>query len=555
MPSKGWQRLAINNVLGVQVISRPIVAHLMSLWVLAIVSVASAIPSSASETPGNGAVRCQAIVAENFSGVEDAPTHITDARPVDASEANRRYCVIRGYIAPQVGFELRLPSAGWNGKLIEVGCGGFCGSIEADACADPLRRGYACIASDMGHRGEDGLWAYNNLPAKIDWAYRGPHVVAIVGKVITERFYQQAPKKSYFSGCSTGGRLGMVEAQRFPWDFDGIIAGAPPLSFTGNSMAQLSAAMAATGDGQTAVLNPVAVALVHNAVLAKCDLDDGVRDGIVSNPLGCAFDPRTLVCRSDHDTDCLTAEQANAINRIYRGIPEVAGGIDGMGFTRGSELNWRDVFFGSNGAQGFLYSYATQKFRYAIFWPDAGPRWNPSNLDVARDAKRLGTMESLYSAANPDLRAFKRKGGKLLVYQGWNDPIEPPAQITDYYQTVERLIGTRSATQGFFRLFMIPGMGHCGGGEGAWLVDYLAYLDDWVEQGKAPDKLIGGHVKLPNDPTKAQQLLRSLTFPLRASDLAFSRPVFPYPQFARYSGHGSIDDAAIFVPTESKVPK
>jgi hypothetical protein len=214
----------------------------------------------------------------------------------------------------------------------------------------------------------------------------------------------------------------------------------------------------------------------------------------------------------------------------------------------GSELGWVGSYFAAEGGPGFLYPYDAEKFRYAAFFPDAGAAWKPTDLDFDLDYKRLGMMESLYSATNPDLRQFKHNGGKLLVYQGWNDQLEPPAAIADYYETAERVIGSRVATQDFFRLFMIPGMNHCGDGEGAWLIDYLGYLEDWAEHGKAPEKLIGAHPRLPDDPAKAQRIISELSFPLHPSDIVFTRPVFPYPRRAKYKGIGDTANAENFVP-------
>jgi hypothetical protein len=492
--------------------------------------------------------RCTMLATADFSIVQDAPTHVTESKLVEAVDGAPARCRVQGYVLPQIGFQIDLPATGWNEKFIEIGCGGFCGSIEEKACKDPLRRGYACIASDMGHKGEDGLWAYNNLQAKIDWGYRGPHVVAIAGKAIARQYYSQTPRKSYFAGCSTGGRQAMVEAQRFPWDFDGIIAGAPPINFTANSMAQLWASLAAKNRDGSALLNPASVALVHKAVLAQCDQDDGVRDGVVGNPRQCKFEPATLACKQGQKTDCLTGEQIAALKSIYAGPFVGTETISAGGFMPGSELGWVDNYFAADGGPGDLYSYDADKFRYAAFLPDAGPGWKPGDLNFHLDYKRLGIMESLYSATNPDLRQFKHNGGKLLVYQGWNDQLEPPAAIIDYYETAERVMGGRAATREFFRLFMIPGMNHCEDGEGAWIIDYLTYLEHWVEQGEAPERMIGAHPRLPDDPARAQQVIDALRFPLRSSEIAFTRPVYPYPIRAKYKGTGDTADATNFVP-------
>jgi feruloyl esterase len=487
------------------------------------------------------AASCAGLAGDDLLRLQDAPARVTEATLIETENGLPAHCRVRGYINPQIGFEILLPAVSWNEKFIEVGCRGFCGSIDPIACTDALRRSYACITSDAGHKGEDGLWAYNNLPAKVDWGYRGAHVVAIAGKAVAERYYGHLPSKSYFTGCSTGGRQAMVEAQRFPWDFNGIIAGAPPLNFTANSMAQLWATLAVKDRNGKSLLGPADAQLIHKAVLAKCDLDDGVRDGVLSDPRACRIDFPTIVCKGDGNIGCLTREQIEAVKKIYSGPFESSGLIAGGGFMPGSELGWSDVYFGSDGGPGLLYSYAGDKFRYAAFFPDAGPDWKPTDLNFEGDYKRLGAMESLYSATNPDLRQFHKAGGKLLVYQGWNDPLEPPDAVIDYYETLERVIGSRAATQDFFRLFMIPGMGHCVDGEGAWAIDYLSYLEEWVEKGRAPNRLVGGHVQLP------QEVMQNLKFPLQRSDVTFSRPIYPYPLRAKYVGHGDPTDVVNFV--------
>lgn len=209
----------------------------------------------------------------------------------------------------------------------------------------------------------------------------------------------------------------------------------------------------------------------------------------------------------------------------------------------GSELEWIGAFFSSDGGRGFMYAYSAGKFRYAAFLPNPGPAWRPADIDFRRDYQRLGMTEALYSAANPDLRQFKRNGGKLLMYQGWSDPYEPPAATAQYYETVERLMGGRAATQDFYRLFMIPGMGHCGGGDGAGSIDYLTYLERWVERGTAPQQLIGWHMKVSQNPPR---------FPPPPSETTFSRPVYPYPSRVRYDGSGDPNAATSFGPVGGK---
>ena len=523
-----------------------LVAMMLLLFVLLDPAAAQAAPGDQQrDVPALDAqAACGALEKADLAALRDAPTRITAAQWVGSQDAAPAYCRVQGYVEPHVGFEIQLPGTHWNRKFIEIGCGGACGSIDEKACGDPLRRGYACIVSDAGHRSDGGDWEWaQDLQARVDYGYRAPHVAALAGKALTRLYYHSPPRKSYFDGCSTGGRQAMVEAERFPWDFDGIIAGAPPLNFTANSLAQLWASLAATNAAGKAILTPAAVQRVHRAVLAQCDLDDGVRDGIVGDPAACHFDPGRLLCAPGRSRDCLSGAQVAAVRKIYAGPFAETGSLSQGGYMPGSELEWSGVFFSAEGGRGFMYAYSAEKFRYAAFVPNPGPSWQPEDLDFRRDYRRLGMTEALYSATDPDLRQFKRNGGKLLMYQGWNDPFEPPAATTRYYETVERLMGGRAATQDFYRLFMIPGMGHCGGGAGAGTIDYLTSLEGWVERGNAPQKLIGWHMKGPQSPQR---------FPPPAGETTFSRPVYPYPSRARYAGSGNPDAATSYRPVAAK---
>ncbi len=455
---------------------------------------------------------------------------------VAADAQGPAYCQVTGYVAPNVGFEMRLPAVSWNGKMLEVGCGGDCGYIAAGACRGPLERGYACIATDTGHRGQGGAWASNDLEALIDFAYRAIHVVAIAGREVVKRYYDTPPKHSYFFGCSTGGRQGLIEAQRFPWDFDGIISGAPWIQDSDSAMNYVWTARALP------VLSRADLELVHARALAACDSDDGVADGIIGNPARCAFDPRTLLCSAGKDAGCLTAPQVDAVRKVYEGPVDSQGHkLFPRGAMPGSELNWID---GNDENENWAKLY----FRYLTV-PSPGRNWTPRDFNFDTDSKRFasGIQESLFSAANPDLRKFRAAGGKLIVYQGWNDESTMPAMTIDYYELVVRAMGGDD----FLRLYLVPGMNHCGGGDGAFAVDYLTALEQWVERGIAPDVLLAAHPKtlLDSDTTTYAPLLRK--FPIAAADVTFTRPLFPYPRYAVYRGKGDVRDSASFVSTRS----
>jgi hypothetical protein len=488
---------------------------------------------------------CAAIAETNFSEIQDAATRVTSANVVEASGDMPAYCRVQGHVMPSVGFELRLPMSNWNGKFFEVGCGGFCGNISQTACDDPLRRGYACIASDMGTKSGriDALVFYNNLQAQIDFGFRGAHVTALAGKAITEHFYGRAPNKSYFHGCSSGGQQALSEAQRFPWDFDGIISGAPSPTFSGPMMYYEWSGRQLLG-----TISPDNLKLVYDRAMAECDANDGLKDGIINDPPACKFDPADLLCRAADRTGCLTSDQIEAVKKVYAG-PTTSKGekIYTGGPMVGSEQTWFGsmqgvAYYGSSG----INPYPIQFFRYVGFMPAQGPGGKYIEFDFDRDYKRLGMAEALFgNANNPDLRKFAAAGGKLIMYNGWADNSDIPSDAIDYYDTTERTMGGRAATQEFFRLFMVPGMYHCRGGPGAFAIDYLSYLEAWVERGEAPDVVIGAHPD-SQDPAEWGR------FPLDPAKVSFTRPVYPYPVQVVYNGSGDPNDAAHFRPVSSK---
>jgi hypothetical protein len=489
---------------------------------------------------------------------------ISDVHIAEATGPRPASCQVVGYVAPSVGFVLALPATNWNGKLIQLGCGGFCGSVEPGStipfdCDDPLRRGYACIVSDNGHRSSRGaLWAYDNLPAEIDHAYRGVHVTALAAKAIVERFYGRAAQKSYFMGSSTGGRQGLIAAQRFPWDFDGIVAGVPSLSVAGIHMNLLWGNRVFTNAAGKPLLSLANLETLHQAVLAECDLNDGIKDGLIGDPRECLFDPAQITCGVGKQNGCLSPSQVEIVNRIYGGAVTSRGEPLYMpGALKGSERTWIDWFSTPfPGDPHFIRDFVREEFRYSAFHPDPGPTWQANSFDFDRDHTRLGVMESLYAAVNPDLRKFKAAGGKLIVFAGWSDAGGMPLHAVDYYETTERVMGGRDSTQDFFRLFAIPGMGHAYG-EGAFVVDWLSYLEAWAEQSRPPNQLLSLHVKLDDlDLTKARDrvvLYRRMAYPMDPALIEFERPVYPYPTRTKYRGHGDPRNAASFEPATPEV--
>lgn len=511
----------------------PVMAHATEQW-------------TSAEQSGS---QCSALTKADFYNIQDAPTQILEAGLVTPGKSNVPYCLVAGYVAPQVGFELKLPESNWNGKLVAVGNAGWGGGIDSSACDAHVRSGYACVASDTGHKGTgiEAFWARDNLAAQVDFGFRSVHVVLLAAKAIVNQYYSKKVSRSYFVGCSTGGYEGLVEAQRFPWDFDGIIAGAPDMDEADLTMREIWGSRNFLDHNGQPLFTKEHIQLLHNAVLAACDKDDGVVDGIISNPTACRFDPAKLLCKGNGHPGCLSQEQVEAVRRIYSGPPIPGDPTHVRGALPGSELNWSALAsIGPSLGEGL--------FRHMIY--GTTPEWTPANYDFAHDYKRLG-LGALYTDTNPDLRKFKATGGKLLVYQGWNDIVEMPTAIVDYYETVERTMGGRDSTQQFFRLFMIPGMNHCGGGSGAYAIDYLRYLESWVELGTAPTAMLGGHINdsyLEALPEGSERPVVDLSRPNEGAPtipLTFTRPVYPFPSYAKYKGKGDPNDAKNFVPVNT----
>jgi pimeloyl-ACP methyl ester carboxylesterase len=516
--------------------------------------------AEAAETPSTAAPTVQSCVnmkSADFSRVEDAPAQILEAVVIEAEGSNPSYCRVQGYVMPQVRFELRLPMSNWNGRLLEVGDGGWGGEMFLFFCTGPVRKGYACIASDMGHTGASrlALWARNNVQAQVDFGYRATHVTALIGKEIVRTYYGKPPAKSLMFGCSTGGYQGMVEAQRFPWDFDGIVAVAPDMG----SEADLSMRIVwklqqlSDKDGHPIFRLPD-LELLHNAALRACDMSDGVKDGVIGDPVGCRFDPAVLACTGGRHSGCLTDPQIRAAKNIYAGPTTSAGvRISTSGLLPGTELDWA----GTENSSAEVAEF----FKYVLFNPSPGPDWTIRDFNFDHDYQRLG-MGALFTDSDPDLRKLKAAGTKLLVAQGGGDPLEFPGGILDYYDTVNRTMGGAASTKDFFRLFVVPGMKHCSGGDGAFAIDYLSYLEEWVDNNHAPERMIGAHVDSnyllqhsDDDGSSVKDRIWfsavKLPIPLDAdAPVTFTRPVYPYPLLSRYKGTGDPNDAKNFGPVE-----
>lgn len=446
-------------------------------------------------------VQCDSLARTDFSQVEDAPAKILTAKIVAGAGNLPSYCEVIGYAWHDVQFRIRLPMMGWNGKLVVFGTGGQAGNFLPDDPTSPvsssgsaLRQGFATATHNGGHVSSptDAQWAYQNESALLDYGFRAPHVAGLIARAVVRQSYDRTAKRVYFSGCSNGGREALQMAQRYPYDYDGIVAGAPSMRWSDLFVNLYWFTNRVYGSN--AVLDGSALKLLHSHVLAQCDRIDGKLDGIIDDPRKCQVNLVPITCKAGASGNCLTPPQAKAAREIYDGPHDPAGRrIAYSSAMPGSELTWGD-FPG-------LESYPPSVFRYESFMPAAGPSFIPDESQLGDYARRSGGSDAILAASNPDIRRFRDNGGKLLSYMGWADAIGGVRETIDYYSTVERVIGSRKATQDFYRLFMVPGMNHCSGGDGATQIDWLAALDAWVDDRKAPDTITGYHPDADGKPT------------------------------------------------------
>jgi feruloyl esterase len=442
---------------------------------------------------------CVKLQSTDFSLAEDAPAEITAATPVKGSGAVPDTCVVEGVVWPNVRFRVELPLTGWNSKMLVVGSGGQAGVITTAADYDKHRmnsrallpQGYAFVGHDSGHSAAGTKWGWHNPSATIDFGFRAGHVAGLIGKTVLKAFYGQSPARSYYHSCSNGGREALMMAQRYPWDYDGIVAGAPSLAYSGLFL-RFYAFVELMKDRSPNGFDGRAAGVLHRSVLEQCDALDGRKDGIIEDPRRCKIDFHRVQCKQDGAENCLTAHQMEIARQIYEGPLRADGSqIAQSSAMPGSELTWED--WGTS-------TFPAEVLRYLAFDPAPGPGWTPDPAKLGDYARRMGLMDSLFSAVNPDLRQFKSHGGKLLSYYGWNDAMGGFRENVDYYEMVERVMGGPENTLDFYRLFMIPGMNHCGGGDGASAFDYVGVLDNWIEQGNAPDVLTGYHPRSDGSP-------------------------------------------------------
>ena len=500
----------------------------------------------------------RAASCESLGALKLADTTITLAEVTSAGTLTPPYgsalenlpsfCRVAGRIVPSrdsdIYFEVWLPTSGWNGKFLGVGNGGFAGALGYGALANNLKRGYATAATDTGHDGQstDATWAFHHPEKVTDFGYRALHLTIVNAKSLVQAFYGKPAQRSYFDSCSDGGREALMEAQRFPEDFDGILAGAPANYWTHLLASALTGAQALYSN-PAAYFSDIKLPAIHAAVLAACDAADGVKDGVINDPPRCHFDPAVLLCKGRETRTCLTAPQVATLKALYQGGKDAHGRQIFPGLMPGAEDGpggWGPWVVGQAPGQSLMPAFVENYFRYMVF---EAPAWTPlaANIGTAIQTADEKTAHAL-NAIDPDLSRFTARGGKLILYHGWNDPAISPLNTIDYYRSVTKTVGAEKAAA-FLRLYMIPGMQHCLGGPGATSFGQLGAttakgekhglytaLEEWVEKGTPPSGIVA--TKFTGDnPSKPAQM---------------TRPLCAYPEIPKYKGSGDTNDDSNF---------
>jgi feruloyl esterase len=456
------------------------------------------------------------------------------------------FCRIRVEAHPSsdsdIKIEVWMPASGWNGKLQAQGNGGFAGQIDYRGMAVALSHGYATAGTDTGHSGSavDASWALGHPEKIVDFGYRAIHVMTEIAKQTITAFYQNKPKHSYFGSCSNGGREALMEAQRYPEDYDGILAGAPANYWSHLLAGALWDAQATTLDAASYIPSSKLPAIAA-AVNGACDAKDGVKDGVLNDPRECHFDPAVLTCKAADNDQCLTPPQVTALKKLYEGAHDSRGQIF-PGFLPGAETGeggWSVWITGTSPGHALLFAFGNGYFANMIY--DKAD-WDYKTADLSQATKASDEKGArVLNATDPDLSRFKNSGGKLIIYHGWDDPAISALNTIDYFHQVQTKMGAQNV-ESFLRVYMVPGMQHCGGGPGATSFEEGLHarqdaehnmrlaLEDWVEKAVAPSKIIASKYADSNP----------------GSQPTMTRPLCPYPQMAKYKGSGDVNDAENF---------
>ncbi len=516
----------------------------------ALVTVSAKLAAASPTIPAT--MTCSALATlPSLVTIPGNPTSIDTATDVAASGSNPEYCDIKGMIAPQTHFEMKLPDKTWQGRYLQNGCGGYCGAVSAQSfpqpCDTELGGDFAMATDDEGHTSDSGiggagLFAFNSQDLRQEYGYESEHSLAVVAKAIIKDFYGVGPNYSYFDGCSDGGREAMEVAERYPTDFNGIIAGAPEI-IAGPLNAELQTwdYKVNVGPNGNAILTSAQMTLLHNAVITACQGDDGVPgDGIITDPRDCNFSPQSLVCQNGATTGCLTPEQAQVAEEIYQGPVDPQGRhLYPGGLTLGSESSWAGFQIPVQPSTAPVPAtnalvYGGLSLPYLRFMLNApgklGP--DPSQWQFTDQGFRsMFPAANVQDAMSTDLSAFRRHGGKLIIWQGWADQAIPTYGTVDYYEDLAQRNGGYTSAQNFARMFLFPTVAHCGGGYASSSFDLVYPMVQWVENGTAPSQIT------------ATDTVNSATV---------TRPVYPYPEVPQYNGNNEpTNEASSFHPVVS----
>ena len=483
--------------------------------------------------PTAKAASCESLAAVSLtnatitSAQSVAPGAFTPPVPAQPSAAQfgrlPEFCRITATLAPSADSDIRIevwmPASGWNGKLQAVGNGGWAGVISYPALAAGVAGGYAAASTDTGHRGNTASFAIGHPEKVVDMSYRAVHEMTVQAKSIVKAYYGDAPKLSFWNGCSTGGRQGITEAAKYPADFDGIVAGAAAIHWINLHVARMTLNSFVNRSADSPI-PPAKYPMIHEAVLQACDALDGVKDGVIENPARCRFNPAVLACKGADGPACLTPAQVETARAIYSPVknPRTGEELRPALLQPGSELSWATL----TGPEPL--SYSQELFQYMVF---KDPNWDWRHFNAATDIDlALQTNDGQLNFTDPDLRPFFKRGGKLLMYHGWADQQVTPLDSIQYFNDVIKKVEMDVVGKSI-QLYMVPGMNHCQGGPGADSFDKMAAMEEWVAKGAAPDHIVAAH--------------------RTAGNVDRTRPLCPYGKVATYNGKGSTDDAANFV--------
>ncbi len=501
-------------------------------------------------------IDCADLANVDLSSIGGAGSKVMSVREVVKGDT---FCEVKGLLKPTINFTALLPINSWTQRYLQVGCGGLCGRVllqlDGAAGCKPLETsGFVIAATDMGHA--TGETDFGSNPQKRrDFAYRSVHLTSLATKQLIAAYYGRAAAYSYFSGCSDGGREALVEAQRYPHDFNGIIAGAPVNNFQVHKALDHGwEALSNTDTSGNAIITARQLPMIHQAVLAQCDAMDGQKDGLISDPQSCHFDPSVLSCAdlsADNiaGEDCLSEMQISALKKIYGGPRDSVTGqrLTAGGPLPGSELAWAGLFVPRKaGDLNYSQGVALTTLKYLNFEKNPPASFTLKDLKFTQQTlSDLSKLHPLYDSSNASLQPFYAAGGKLILWHGWADPSITPLNTLAYHLAIGQTMGYVTRDK-FERLYMLPGVYHCSSGPGPSQIDFLTPMLAWVEQGKAPDTLVS-YQTLPGQ--KSKIVTKALQGDMRleyVAEGAPSRPVFPYPDYAVYSGKGDVSQATSY---------